>query len=118
MKVQLNGDDEISRVLTKLGRKTATGKRWSEFRVGTIRGKYSIGGHIHTVEDPEILTLGQAAKYLGVSQTAIKRLVAGGILEKRQVVPWAPWEISRSDLDSDRIRRIVAILREKGRLRI
>lgn len=110
------GDDAIARVLNKLGRKTATGKRWSESRVRTIRGKYSITGHIHTVEDPEILTLGQSAKYLDVSQTTIKRLAANGILEKKQIVSWAPWEIKKSDLDSDHIRDIISTLNKTGRL--
>jgi len=112
------GDDEIARVLNKLGRKTATGKRWSELRVRATRGHHSIAGHIRTVEDPEILTLGRAAKYLAVSRTTLKRLVTGGVLEKEQTVPWAPWEIKRSDLDCDRIRGIVAALRETGKLHI
>jgi DNA invertase Pin-like site-specific DNA recombinase len=110
------GDDAIARVLNKLGRKTATGKRWNESRVRTIRGKYSIAGHINTINDPEILTLGQSAKYLDVSRTTIKRLVANGILEKNQVVSWAPWEIKRSDLDSEDIRDIVSTLHQTGRL--
>jgi DNA invertase Pin-like site-specific DNA recombinase len=112
------GDRDIARVLNKLGRQTATGKRWSALRVETIRGKYSIAGHTYTVKDPEILTLGQAAKYLGVSQTTIKRLVANGILEKRQLAPWAPWEIRRSELDSQRIGELVQTLRKTGKLRI
>jgi DNA invertase Pin-like site-specific DNA recombinase len=110
------GDDEIARVLNKLGRKTATGKRWNESRVRTIRGKYSIAGHIHTIKDPDILTLGQSAKYLNVSQTTIKRLVANGILEKDQIVSWAPWEIKKPDLDSEKIKNIIKTLHETGRL--
>ncbi len=110
------GDDAIARVLNKLGHKTATGKRWNELRVGTIRGKYSIPGHIRTQEDPEILTLGQAAKYLKVSRTTIKKLVAHGNLEKKQIVAWAPWEIKKSDLDSDRIKRIIRTLHQTGKL--
>ena len=112
------GDDAIARVLNKLGRKTATGKRWSESRVRTIRGKYSIAGHIRTIEDPEILTLGQSAKYLDVSRTTIKRLAANGVLEKKQIVSWAPWEIKKSDLDSDHIRDIISTLNKTGRLAI
>lgn len=112
------GDDEIARVLNKLGRKTATGKRWSEYRVRTIRGKYTISGHIRTPEDPEILTLGRAARYLNISRSTIKRLVATGMLERKQVAPWAPWEIKRSDLDSERIQRIIKTLRKTGKLKI
>jgi hypothetical protein len=110
------GDDAIARVLNKLDRKTATGKRWNESRVRTIRGKYSIAGHIHTIEDPEVLTLGQSAKYLNVSKTTIKRLVANGLLEKNQIVSWAPWEIKKTDLDSSNIRKIIRTLQETGRL--
>lgn len=112
------GDQEIARVLNKLGRQTATGKRWSAFRVETVRGKYSIAGHTQPVEDPEILTLGEAAKYLGVSQTTIKRLVAAGILPKSQVAPWAPWEIKRCDLESEEIARLIKTLRQTGRLKM
>jgi DNA invertase Pin-like site-specific DNA recombinase len=110
------GDDAIARVLNKLGRKSATGKRWNESRVRTIRGKYSIAGHIHTMKDPEILSLGQSAKYLDVSRTTIKRLAANGVLEKKQIVSWAPWEIKKSDLDSNHIRDIVNTLNKTGRL--
>jgi DNA invertase Pin-like site-specific DNA recombinase len=112
------GDDAIARVLNKLGHRTATGKRWNEFRIRTIRGKYSIPGHMRTKVDPEILTLGQSARYLKVSRTTIKRLVASGDLEKKQIVPWAPWEIKKSDLDSDRIKKIIEMLHETGKLKI
>ena len=36
------GDDEIARVLNKLGRRTGKGKRWNEQRVRTTRRNYSI----------------------------------------------------------------------------
>jgi DNA invertase Pin-like site-specific DNA recombinase len=110
------GDDAIARVLNKLERKTATGKRWNESRVRTIRGKYSIAGHIHTIKDPDILTTGQSAEYLNVSQTTIKRLVSNGVLEKNQIVSWAPWEIKKTDLDATNIRKIIRALQETGRL--
>jgi hypothetical protein len=110
------GDDAIARVLNKLGRKTATGKRWNESRVRTIRGKYSIAGHIRTIKDSDILTLGQSAKYLDVSKTTIKHLVANGVLKRKQVVSWAPWEIKKSDLDSNNIREKIKTLHETGRL--
>ncbi len=110
------GDADIARVLNKLGRRTATDKRWNAFRVGTIRGKYGISGHTLTTKDPEVLTLGEAADYLKVSQTTIKRLVAAGALEKNQAAPWAPWEIKKSDLDSEKTKNIIKRLRKTGKL--
>lgn len=90
------GDDDIARVLNKLGRRTGMGKRWSMQRVARVRRQHSIAGRSRTQPDPEALTLHTAAKYCGVSQTTIKRLVASGLLPMTQVVPWAPWEIRRS----------------------
>lgn len=110
------GDDEIARVLNKLGRRTGKGNRWNEQRVRTIRNRYAIAGHRRSTPDPNILTLGQAAKYCNVSQTTIKRLVGSGVLKKEQVVPWAPWEIRRSDLESEEIKKVLERLRETGKV--
>ncbi|MEI6451873.1 MAG: recombinase family protein, partial [Actinomycetes bacterium] len=101
------GDDEIARVLTKLGRRTGKGKRWSEDRVATARRNHSIAGQKRSKRDPAILSLGEAAKESGASPTTIKRLVEAGILRREQVVPWAPWEIRRSDLETDPARAIL-----------
>ncbi len=110
------GDDEIARVLNRLGRRTGKGNRWNKQRVATVRRKYAIEGHRRRSPDTEILTLRQAATYCGVSPTTIKRLVASGLLESTQVVSWAPWEIKRSDLDSAPIREALAHLHETGKL--
>lgn len=109
------GDDEIAVVLNKLGRRTGKDKRWNAQRVRTARSTYAIPGHSRTVPDPEILTLGRAAKHYGVSQGTIMRLVHSGILPKHQIVPWAPWEIRRSDLDSPEVQRVLQRLRETGK---
>jgi hypothetical protein len=34
----------------------------------------------------------------------------------KQVLPWAPWEIRRSDLDSDPVRSILDNLKKTGKL--
>lgn len=112
------GDDEIARVLTNLGRKTATGKRWNERRVTTARRRYSIAGQKRTQRDPAILTRNEAARYCGISVGTIKRLVQAGLLTSEQVAPWAPWEIQRADLDSKQVRAVLARLRETGRLEL
>lgn len=110
------GDDAIARVLNKLGRTTGRGKPWSQLAVKTARRNHSIEGHARSPADPAILSLQGAAKYTGTSDTTIKKLVDVGVLPMRQVVPFAPWEIQRDDIDSKRVRAILERLKRTGRL--
>jgi DNA invertase Pin-like site-specific DNA recombinase len=110
------GDDDIARVLTKLGRRTGKGKPWSTLGVKTARRSHGIEGRSTTLCDPELLTLQGAARYTDTSDTTIKKLVDGHVLPMRQVAPFAPWEIHRADLDREPVRAILARLRRTGRL--
>ena len=110
------GDDEIAYVLNKLGRRTGKGKPWNQERVATARRNHSIAGQKRTTPDPDLLSQGQAAKYAGVSTATIRKLVAGGVLKREQVVPWAPWEITRVDLDTDPVKGILEQLHRTGRI--
>ncbi len=113
---QRYGDDDIAAVLNRLGRRTGKDRPWSQLAVKTARRSHDIAGHTHTVEDPEILSFNGAARYLEVSNTTIAKMFEAGLLPVRQVVPYAPWEIRRADLDSEPVRRVVAKLKETGRL--
>ena len=85
-------------------------------RVHTARRNHDIAGQNRTTLDPEILSLGRAAKEFRVSDTTIKRLVHAGLLKVEQVAPWAPWEIRRADLEAAPIRTIVEHLHHTGEL--
>jgi len=110
------GDDEIAYVLSKLGHRTGKGKAWNQERVATARRNHSIAGQKRSTVDPEIVSQGEAARYCRVSGGTIKRLVSSGVLRKEQIVPWAPWEIRRSDLDAEPVRSILDHLRTTGKL--
>lgn len=110
------GDDEIARVLSKLGRRTGKGKRWSEQRVYSARKTYGIAGQKRSARDPDVLTLARAAQHCGVSNTAIERLVSAGVLPMTQLAPFAPWEIRKVDLETNPVREIVQTLRSTGKL--
>jgi DNA invertase Pin-like site-specific DNA recombinase len=110
------GDDEIARVLNKLGRRTGKGKRWTQDRVHTARRNHAISGQRRRHPDPELLTLGGAAKQYGVSDTTLRKLVDAGLLHVEQVVPWAPWEIRRSELEAELVHGILERVRRSGKL--
>ena len=110
------GDDVIANVLNRLGRRTGKGKPWSHTAVKSVRRKHAIAGHTHSVVDEEIVTLQGAARHTDTSDTTIKKLVDAGVLPMKQVVPFAPWEIRRADLDRDPVCAILDRLKRTGRL--
>jgi DNA invertase Pin-like site-specific DNA recombinase len=107
------GDDQIAGVLNRSGYRTAKDKRWNQTRVYTIRNRYQIPD---LPLEGEVLHANAAARYCGVSVMAIRRLVAMGVLKNEQVVPYAPWEIRRSDLDSPTVRSMLERLERTGKL--
>ena len=109
-------DDQIARVLSKLGRRTGKGNRWTQPQVATVRRKYVIAPPDVADLDPDILTLGKATEHTGVSDTTIMRLIAANILAATQVAPYAPLEIRRTDLDSAPVAGILRRLKETGKL--
>ncbi|MDH3452603.1 MAG: recombinase family protein [Gammaproteobacteria bacterium] len=109
-------DDEIARVLSKLGRRTGKGNRWTQSRVAYVRKKYTIATPELDKLDPDILTLGQATKYCSVSDTTLIRLIKEDILAVEQVAPYAPLEIQRADLDGEPVSSILQRLKATGKL--
>ena len=110
------GDDQIAAVLNLSGHKTRKGTRWNRTNVESVRRTYSIAGHRQTIVDPEVLSLNGAAQYCRVSSKSIEKLVTHGLLKMQQVVPRAPWEIRRADLDAEPVRGVLEHLRRTGKL--
>jgi len=111
-----HGDDQIASVLNQLGYSTGKGNRWNQNRVATARKNHSIPGQKRAVADPDIVSLNEAARLCGVSHRSIERLVEAGLLNRDQVAQRAPWEIRRSDLDTEPVRSILEHLRQTGKL--
>ncbi len=108
-------DAEIAKVLSKLGRKTGKGNRWTQSNVGLIRRKYGIkltSRH----KDDDILNMAQARRYCGVSDSTLMRLINTNILPAEQVAPFAPYEIKQADLDKEPVSTILKTLKKTGKL--
>ena len=111
-----NGDDQIASVLNRLGHSTGKRKRWNQDRVATARRNHSIPGQKRALPDPDRVSLSEAARICGVSHRTIERLVEAGLLKREQSTPRAPWEIRRTDLDTEPVRSIVERLLRTGKL--
>jgi DNA invertase Pin-like site-specific DNA recombinase len=88
-------DLTIAATLNRLGYRTGTGKTWRAHSVACVRYQYRLPNF---AKGHDWLTLTQAAQQLEVSATVVKRCIAQGLLPARQVVPYAPWIIQRTDL--------------------
>ena len=108
-------DEQIAVTLNRLGLRTGAGNTWTEGRVRSARDTHGIPACDRT-QPREHLTLDEAARHLGVSPTTVRRLITTNQLAARQVVPFAPWKISREALTSDVVRRTVTAIKQRVRL--
>ena len=97
-------DLTIAATLNRVGYRTGTGKTWRAHSVACVRYHYRLP---HFAKGHDWLTLTQAAQQLGVSATVVKRCIAQGTLPARQVVPYAPWIIQRTDLALPAVQTVV-----------
>ena len=101
-------DHEIARVLNRLGYRTGTDHSWTKGRVTAFRGDHDIPVFHPRPDGTKLLTLGQAARQLGMNKPFVQRLIALGILPATQPVLYAPWSIQPEDLQSAGVRQAVA----------
>ena len=105
-------DEHIAASLNRMGIPTGQGKTWTAKRVSSVRRVRNIHAYLSAEKGGEWLTMSDAAKALGVTNHAIRRLIKTNILPAVQVVPGAPFQIRASDLTSNAVRDAIA---RKGR---
>lgn len=88
-------DAIIAGVLSCQGRRTATGEHFTADKVGNLRRYWKIPKY----EPPavplegELLSIGAAAKRLGLAASTLHRWLNDGFVAGEQVTPGAPWRI-------------------------
>lgn len=106
------GLTNISPPLNRMGLPTGQGKTWTAHRVASVRRVRGIHAYRSAEKNGEWLTMTEAAKVLGVTNHAIRRLIKAGVLPAVQVVPGAPHQIRADHLASEPVKTAVA---RKGR---
>lgn len=108
-------DAEITRILNMKKIETPHALRWTLERVEQFRKHHriaSVPGH----DRRDTLTQNQTAAYLGISRNALQALVNRGAVSINQITDFAPWRVSRQQLDSEDVQRLVRTLKATGRL--
>ncbi|MCK6552701.1 recombinase family protein, partial [Myxococcota bacterium] len=104
---QICDDTAIARILNMNGLRTGPGNAWTEPRVRSYRERNGIPV-FNPTRERTWLTMIEAARSLGVPPTAIRALIGDGALAARQLMPNAPWQIEREDLQHPRIAERLA----------
>jgi DNA invertase Pin-like site-specific DNA recombinase len=107
-------DKEIAATLNRLRIRTGAGNTWTPMRVASMRCYHGLPAHSSSAPKPDLLTLEQAAKRLGICATTTKKLIDTSILEGNQVVPCAPWRIAPAALEAEAVKRAVSQIK-RGR---
>lgn len=110
-------DEHIAASLNRMGLPTGQGKTWTAHRVSSVRRVRGIHAYRSAEKDGEWLTMAEAAKALGVTHHAIRRLIKTGTLPAVQVVRGAPYQIRAEDLASESIKTAIARKRSPVSLR-
>ena len=105
-------DEDIAASLNRMGMRTGQGKTWTAHRVSSLRRVHGIHAYRSAEKNGEWLTMREAAKLLGVTNHAIRRLIKDGVLAAEQVVPDAPYQIRASDLQN---QKVIDAIARKGR---
>lgn len=108
------GDGEIAATLNRLSLRTGAGNSWNAQRVYGLRRQQELP-NAASQADNRMVTLQQAAGWLGVSELNIRRLIERNVLPAQQAVPCAPWEISLDALNSPAVQEAIANARTRKR---
>jgi len=110
-------DEQIAATLNRLRLRTGHGNNWNVQRVYQLRRRLGLPPcqAASSNEQSNILTLDQAARRLGVSNTLVRNLIQRGVLPASQVAPAAPWEIAAETLDTPHVQKAVQVARSGGR---
>jgi len=112
--VESLSDGEIARILNMKKLMTARDLRWTQDRVEAFRTTHPIK-RTKQVADPDFLTGQQARDYLRIGYHGLTTLVRRGLVRTNQVTDFAPWRLSRAELDSQPVQEFVKVLKATGR---
>jgi DNA invertase Pin-like site-specific DNA recombinase len=99
-------DELVAGTLNRLGLKTGAGNPWKKNRVCSLRSKFNLPTY-DPAAPATTVTAAQAAQRLGIDARMVHELLRQKVIQGRQIVPYAPWQIPVEALDSPGVRERV-----------
>jgi len=92
-------DAVIAGIVSRQGRRTARGYRFTASRVGNLRRHWKIPrfDSANASSEGELVSVKGAAQILGVAPSTLHRWLADGIIPGEQITPGAPWRIRMTE---------------------
>ena len=115
-------DDVIAGILSRQGRMTAYGHRFTAMHVGNLRRHWNLGRFDPATRstDGELVTIREAAERLEMAPSTLHRWINDGFIAGEQLTPGAPWRIritrNCSPASSNRPRRDTSRCRTQTRI--
>lgn len=109
-------DEEIARILNCHQFKTGAGNPWNRTRVRGLRAENKIAP-FDRKKERDMVSLNEAAKRLDVNTYVVRQLIHKGLMEARQIIAYAPFQIESSELEKESVRQVVKRLKCGVRLR-
>ena len=109
-------DRDIARILNRLGKKTGKGLSWKQARICTLRNYHRIPVFSPEKANREYCNMKEAAAELDIIPMSVRRLITKKILPARQIVPVAPWQIRRKDLQSEVVKAAVRSVKSRQKV--
>ncbi len=95
-------DKSIAPLLNRLKIQTGKGNTWTRNRVRSFRGDHRIPVYDANGQS-DVVTLEIAAERLGICAQSVKSLINEQIISATQVISYAPWAISCSELEKKEV---------------
>lgn len=99
-------DQHIASVLNRAGKVTGKGLSWNRSRVCRLRNTHDIAVYREGErQERGEVTLDEAAEFLKVSPSTVRRLINTGVLAAEQNCKGAPWIIRMEDIENGNVQK-------------
>jgi len=106
-------DSTIATTMNRMRRGRSEEASWTAASVRELRVRLGIEGFDPAAERPETVSLQEAARRLELGLDSVLRLIRAGVLPATQLLPFAPWQISATALDSEVVRAAAHLVKTR-----